>query len=332
MGMVLLMVFVGGITRLTESGLSIVEWKLLTGILPPLSEQAWEAELNQYRTSPEYQQINKGMSIEEFQQIYWLEYLHRLLGRITGLVFVVPLLLFAVTKTINRPLLWRMCFISALVGAQGVIGWIMVASGLVDDPRVHPVKLAVHLNLAFAVFALLCWTLCQIKELKMTRPVSSHTVWACAGLLLITLIQITFGAFVAGLDAGMVYNTYPLMDGEWVPSGLMLLEPWHRNLVEYVPMVQFQHRITAKLLYIITLLVTWMLWKQADTPTKGWILALLITLHLQFLLGIFTLVYEVPIILASLHQFGALLFLSIIVVLIHRYSTAITPHKHLAAT
>ncbi len=161
MALVVLMVFIGGVTRLTESGLSIVEWKLVTGILPPLTEQGWEAELEAYRSSPEYQLVNRGMSVAEFKQIFWLEWLHRLLGRLTGVIFIAPLLYFVSRKQISKPLAKQMSIAFLLVAAQGALGWLMVYSGLQQDPRVSPLRLAAHLSLAFGLFCYLLWVYLQ---------------------------------------------------------------------------------------------------------------------------------------------------------------------------
>lgn len=330
MAMVVLMVFIGGVTRLSESGLSIVEWKLVTGIFPPLSQESWEAELAEYRNSPEYQQVNMGMSVDEFKQIYWLEWLHRLLGRMTGLIFIIPLIYFAVRKQLKPPLRNRMAIACVLVASQGVLGWLMVYSGLQDDPRVSPLRLAAHLSLAFIVFSWLYWTWLSINQIYrhyraggnphqgeyqairkipafegMTSSLAIRIVTA------LVFIQIIFGAFVAGLDAGLIYNSWPLMDGDFVPSHLLSLQPWYRNLYEYVPMVQWQHRTFACVVSVA--IIAFILTHLKYRALRGLLVALFVVLLLQFKLGVLTLIQMVPIHLASAHQMVALLLLAVCV-------------------
>lgn len=312
MVIVVTMVFIGGVTRLTESGLSIVEWKVFSGTFPPLTQSAWEQEFIDYQATPEFQKINSYFGLAEFKHIFWLEYIHRLLGRITGFVFLIPLLYAAATRRLPARYLWRMFGMTALVGVQGLFGWVMVKSGLQDDPRVDPIRLALHLSTAFFLFALLWWQWLHLKHPLKPPSISysPHTKYGIIAFLSLLTAQIIFGAFVAGYDAGMIYNTYPLMDGQWIPNGLMLLEPWWKNHVEHIPMVQFQHRILAKLLTVFALILTAFLWKRANASQKKALKQLLLILTVQFILGVATLIYEVPIALASLHQLGALAFLA----------------------
>ncbi len=308
---VVFMVFVGGVTRLTESGLSIVEWDLISGILPPMSRETWEAELEAYRDTPEYQQINRGMSVEQFKQIYWLEWLHRLLGRITGLVFLVPYLYFLVRRQLNPMLIRRGLIAGLLVAAQGGVGWVMVQSGLVDDPRVSPVKLAMHLSLAFAVFGYTLWTLWLLRppaaaESGLHPPAPQRAFWPALGLTGLLFVQIVLGAIVAGMDAGLTYNTWPLMDGRFIPDGLMLLEPWYRNLLANVTMVQFQHRMGAYVLTACVLLFVGWRWAMAPIGERRRLIMLTSAIFAQMILGIATVLYIVPIGLASAHQLLAL--------------------------
>lgn len=290
----------------------------MSGILPPLTEQSWEAELDAYRTSPQYKQINSGMNISEFKHIYWLEYIHRALGRITGLVFIIPFLYYAFRRKLDKPLTKRMALACILVAAQGAVGWLMVKSGLVDDPRVSPIRLALHLSMAFGLFSLLTWTVLQLKSFG-TYTISKCTKRAAHFILLLLIIQIIYGAFMAGTDAGYSYNTYPLMDGDFVPSGLMMLEPWHRNFVENIVTVQFQHRMMAILLS--TSLIGFILWrwKAATKPERKHLIAIALLLTIQFKLGVLTLIMAVPIGLAATHQIIALLLLATYVALIYRY-------------
>ena len=333
MALVALMVFIGGVTRLTESGLSIVEWKLVTGILPPLTQQGWEAELEAYRASPEYQQINKGMSVAQFKQIFWLEWLHRLLGRIVGLAFVLPLIYFAARKRLPPRLGRQMLYACLLVGAQGTLGWLMVYSGLQQDPRVSPLRLAAHLSLAFILFNYLLWLYlshnhvarhsresgCPEQRSFWTPAFAGVTVRAITALI---FIQIILGAFVAGMDAGLIYNTWPLMDGDFMPPHLYP-SPWLESLYAHVPTVQWQHRTLA---YGVLAAVLWLCWyTRRDAPKVVWwhLLGLML---LQFMLGIATLVYEVPISLASAHQMVALALLACSVRLCYHYG--LCAHKN----
>jgi len=311
MALVAMMVLVGGITRLTESGLSIVEWKLLSGTLPPLSQQAWESEFAAYQQTPEYQKVNTGMLLDEFKQIFWLEYLHRLLGRTTGLALVIPFVVFAIRKHMDAVLTKRMAAACLLVAAQGTVGWLMVKSGLVDDPRVSPIRLALHLSLAFILFGLLFWTRLQLTHAHRLTGITSNAPLHIRLLLLLVSIQVVLGAFVAGTDAGLSYNSFPLMDGDWIPDGLLTLSPWTRNLIENVTMIQFQHRMTAYLVSFAIIVFVISQWKQADRATRYLLVWLMDALLIQFSLGVMTLIYHVPLALASAHQMGALLLWSI---------------------
>lgn len=237
--MVFLMVVIGGLTRLTESGLSMTRWQPVTGIFPPTTETAWEEEFASYRNSPEYRHKNIGISLHEFQQIFWLEYIHRVIGRVTGLVFLLPLLWFWWRKQLTAGQPRRLSGIFLLGGLQGLMGWYMVKSGLVDDPRVSPYRLTAHLLIACLIFSWIFWEAlkCWYGE-RQKGCGSALGKWVVAAVI----GQIALGGLVAGNDAGLTYNTYPLMDGDLVPSGMFLLEPWYLNFFENVTMVQFIHR------------------------------------------------------------------------------------------
>ena len=303
------MILIGGLTRLTESGLSIVEWKLLDGIFPPMTQEAWEVEFSAYKTSPEYVLVNKGFSLGDFQRIFWLEYLHRVLGRIIGLVLVLPFLYFVARKALPKPLIRRMGFACVLVALQGAVGWIMVASGLVDQPRVDPIKLALHLSLALALFALLFWTRWQVSG---PRP-TPHIQRACSLRFLIGLlcVQIVLGALVAGLDAGYSYNSFPLMDGYVIPPDLHLQSPWWLNHLENIRTVQFQHRMGGWAVLFLGLFVASTLWRHALAEQRIYLRALGWIVGLQFCLGVGTLLSGMNIALASAHQLGAVLLLGV---------------------
>lgn len=303
------MVVIGGLTRLSESGLSIVEWKLVSGIFPPLGEQAWQEELQAYRASPQYQQVNRGMSVEEFKHIFWLEYIHRLLGRLVGLTFALPLLVFWVRGHLPRPVARTMLLITTLVGVQGVVGWYMVSSGLKDVPWVSPLRLAFHLGLAVIIFCLLIHVLYTTQ--RRDAPTQKHPLFrlSCVTTALV-FVQILMGALVAGLDAGLTYNTWPLMDGAWIPHNLFFLEPVMVNFFEHIPLVQFQHRWMAVLVLTIIIYQHFrvMLSFSCSPITRvSW--GILVLIAAQFSLGVMTLVLVVPIGLATLHQAVALLLI-----------------------
>lgn len=309
------MIVLGGLTRLTESGLSIVEWKVVSGILPPLTETAWEAEFEQYRTSPQYHKINKGMTLSEFKGIFWLEYLHRLAGRAIGLVFLLPLVYFAARKQLPGWLGWQLAGIFCLGGLQGAIGWYMVKSGLVNEPMVSQYRLALHLGMAFLLMGLLIIAALELTQ-KPTSADRLESKWSprIAGMVVaICFVQVLLGALVAGLNAGLTYNTFPLMDGKWLPSGLYLMEPAYINHFENITMVQFQHRVGALVLVLAVLALAVMVWRDpaASGVLKCKILLLVGVLAVQVVLGIATLLLQVPVELASAHQAVAALFFAL---------------------
>lgn len=319
------MVVLGGLTRLTESGLSIVHWKPFSGTLPPLSAEAWQVEFDAYKTSPQYEKVNFGMSLEEFKGIFWLEYLHRLAGRLIGFVFFLPLMWFALRRQLPGWLGWRLVCILALGGLQGVIGWYMVKSGLVDQPSVSPYRLALHLSVAFILIGVLLWTALDVLEkpkLVATTPPPGWMLSASSALSGLILLQVIFGALVAGLDAGLTYNTFPLMDGKFIPTGLHVLEPLWKNHFENVTMVQFQHRIGA---YVVSLSVIGFVlaaWPYAHkyaigSGLKRQLMLFSATLLVQMALGIMTLLGGVPVYLASKHQAVAAVLFAIAIWIWH---------------
>jgi cytochrome c oxidase assembly protein subunit 15 len=252
--LVFAMVIVGGATRLTDSGLSITEWQPILGAIPPLNEADWQEALEKYRQIPEYQLINKGMSLADFKFIYWWEWGHRFLGRFIGIAFFVPLMFFWLTGRLERSQLPRLLGLFVLGGLQGALGWYMVMSGLVERTDVSQYRLSAHLTLATVIFAALVWTAMGYGN---TRRPAAWTVPLGSGafaVVLLVIAQTALGGFVAGLDAGMAYNTWPLMDGKIIPDGLMVMDPAWRNLFENALTVQFQHRMAA---YLITGVVIW---------------------------------------------------------------------------
>ena len=301
------MVVVGGLTRLTESGLSIVEWKPVTGTLPPLGEVAWQAEFKKYQQSPQYQKINKGMSLEEFRGIFWLEYLHRLLGRVIGLLFLLPMVYFWIQHDLPKWLKWRLAGLFFLGGLQGAIGWYMVKSGLVNVPMVSPYRLALHLGTAFLLMGGLIWTALQLEEKQWNLSVPALLPRFAAILTGLIFLQVLMGALVAGLDAGLTYNTFPFMDGHFIPNGLYVIETGWRNHFENVAMVQFQHRIGAYAVALATVVFSALAWvKLGNGSIKARLhrnlLLLSAAMGIQIALGILTLLHHVPVALASKHQ------------------------------
>lgn len=304
------LVLVGGATRLTESGLSITEWKPIHGALPPLSVAEWEEEFALYKQIPQYQQLNKGMSLEEFKTIFWWEWGHRLLARSIGVIFALPLLVFWVTGRIERRIRLPLVGLLALGGFQGFIGWWMVSSGLADRVSVSQYRLAVHLTIACSIFAATVWIMRGLTP-QAVDPAASparHRMAAVIGCF--ALFQIYLGALVAGLDAGLTYNTWPLMDGAIIPGDLFIQQPWWINLFENVKTVQFVHRLGGYTLFALALIHMIAALRTAPGSIhtrRAVILFCLVTL--QAALGITTLLLEVPIGWALAHQGGALVVL-----------------------
>ena len=300
--MVLAMVVVGGITRLTDSGLSITEWKPISGILPPLSDADWSAEFENYKQIPQYEVLNQGMTLDGFKFIFWWEWAHRFLGRVIGFVFAVPFLVFLVQRRFSWSLAAPLAALFVLGGLQGALGWWMVSSGLQDLTSVSQYRLAAHLSAALLLFLALIWV---ARRLGAAPSGSGRCPALVAAVLLLALIfiQIIAGAFVAGLDAGMGYNTWPLMDGALVPNGLDAMDPWWKNLFENALTVQFIHRTIA---YVIVLYAAalW-IWKRGAggfDGANGWIPRIALLVLLQVALGISTLLLAVPLPLALGHQ------------------------------
>lgn len=315
------MVVLGGVTRLTGSGLSMVEWDPIMGWIPPFTEQAWTDAYEKYRLTPEYQKINQGFGLEGFKNIFWLEYLHRVLGRLIGLVFFVPFLYFLVRGYIRGSLIPKTAAMFVLGGLQGLMGWYMVKSGLVDNPHVSPYRLTAHLLLAIAIYSYMLWV---ALDLLMTAPSAREP--AVPGILRrktyfltgFAVLTIASGGFVAGLKAGFAYNTFPLMGGKLIPDGYLTLSPWYLNLFENVAAVQFNHRLLAIAL-VLAVIGLWFMARRRELPRQLAIgmHALLGVALLQVTLGISTLLMQVPIPLAAMHQAGAVLVLTALIFLSH---------------
>ena len=309
--LVFAMVVVGGVTRLTHSGLSIVEWQPILGTLPPASEAQWLETFDKYKLTPEYHKVNQGMSLDAFKSIFWWEYFHRLLGRMIGVVFLLPLVWFWWRGRIDRPLALKLAGIFVLGGLQGAMGWYMVKSGLVDDPRVSQYRLTAHLIIALAIFAAMLWTALGLRyrdPVAANAPPLRRFAWIITAV--VACMAVT-GGFVAGIRAGFAYNTFPLMNGHWVPPEIFMLDPWYLNFFNNMATVQFDHRLGA---WLLALLVPWF-WLQARrealTPRANLAIKLLLgVLALQIALGIATLLLAVPIPLAAAHQGGAVLLLT----------------------
>ena len=309
--LVLVMVGVGGATRLTGSGLSITEWRPIMGAIPPLSDADWADAFAKYKQIPQYVEVNKGMRLAEFKSIFWWEWGHRLLGRLIGLVFTLPLAWFwwrgAITPRLGRQLLGLL----ALGGLQGAMGWYMVMSGLTERVTVSQYRLAAHLGLAIVIFGWLVWIALGLtpqhrRGIRLdTLNASQHRM--AAWLPALVLVQILLGALVAGLKAGLTYNTWPLMDGKLVPDGLLMLSPWYANPFENLTMVQFNHRVTAYVVLAATAWHAWVLQRIADGYVSGSAWALFAAVLGQAALGIWTLLAVVPLPLGIAHQTGAVI-------------------------
>ncbi len=296
--LVFAMVVVGGITRLTESGLSITSWKPIAGTLPPLSDAAWMAEFRAYQRIPEYQLINRGMSLADFKGIYWWEYAHRLLGRVVGLAFLLPALWFAAVRAIPRGYGWRLAALFALGGLQGAIGWWMVASGLTERTDVSHIRLAVHLGNALLIIGGLVWTALDLRAHARGEPVGRMTPLA-VGALLVLAGQLVLGAFMAGLNAGYAYNSWPLMGDRLFPEGVRMLAPAWTNVVDNPLVVQFAHRWWAFVALGAMILLARAARRAGDRRAS---VALHMAVGIQILLGIATLVTGVDLWLGVLHQ------------------------------
>lgn len=311
--MIAVMVLLGGITRLTDSGLSIMEWKPIMGALPPLSDAAWEHVFALYRQIAEYKHVNSGMTLEAFKGIFWWEYLHRLWGRLLAVAFLVPLAWFLIRGRITRTELPRLVGLFALGGLQGLIGWFMVASGFQDRVDVSQYRLVIHLMLALAIFALMLWyALDYLDDAPLGGDVAAavnlrrHARW----MNIVIALEIALGGLVAGTDAGFVYNDFPRMNGYWLSPDLFLQSPWWINFTENVAMVQFQHRLTSGFVAIavISFLVR-LRRRDVDRVIKRRALTLPFALAAQAFLGMATLILVVPVLLAILHQLGAFVLL-----------------------
>ncbi|MBA4249931.1 MAG: heme A synthase [Candidatus Puniceispirillum sp.] len=310
--LVFIIVMLGGATRLTHSGLSIVEWKPITGAIPPLNDSDWIVEFTKYQQSPEYQKINKGMSLQDFKFIFWMEFAHRQLGRMIGILAFAIFIWSLISKKINSQTRKLLALIVCMVGLQGFIGWYMVKSGLSSHPHVSPYRLSLHLIMACAIILILFNVLISIRNIRLHKiifnlvgqgyyhPSKANKIWSILQILCI-LLTILYGAFVAGHKAGIIYNTFPKMGNSWIPSEIFHLSPLWKNFFENHTMIQFIHRVLA---FATIIIAFW-----------GWIhkrcsLLFVSVIATQLLLGIVTLLYQVPTFLGTLHQGWAIIVLS----------------------
>ena len=319
--MIFFQVVIGGVTRLTGSGLSITKWEIVTGTLPPLNAQQWEEAFDLYKATPQYSKINEGMTMQSFKFIYFWEYIHRLWARLMGFVFLIPFLLFWMTGRFDRVLLTRLIVVFLLAALVASFGWIMVASGLVNRPWVNAYKLTMHLSLAFILYSYLFWTTLKVMVPDGAKMAATGLKWLANSILVVLAIQIILGGVVSGMKAGLAYPTWPSMSGQFIPEVLLTGEMWRvENFVEYdrsvfMPaLIQFLHRNTA---YLLTGLVCWFVYRGVKTSRNNGFRVgqylLLCLLFTQVLLGILTLVNcigTIPVGLGVLHQAGALLLLS----------------------
>jgi heme a synthase len=318
--LVFAMVIIGGITRLTGSGLSITEWNVIMGSIPPLNHQDWVIAFEKYRLTPQFRIMNSGMSLEEFKSIFFWEYLHRLIGRIIGIVFIIPFLYFILKNMLNPWLTRQLIIIFLLGGFQGFLGWYMVASGLVDIPAVSHYRLAAHLITAFLTYGYILWVAltliygqrANIKTENEAKPFKSLSVT----ILSITVLQIIYGAFVAGLKMGKGYNTWPKMGSEWFPESIFAHPTWKTFLQDWG--VQFVHRYIALILVVMGVILYARFRKYPDASLKGSVIFFLCALAMQFTLGVFTLLYAAPVTLAVFHQMGGFVLLTSVIILVHR--------------
>ncbi len=312
--LVFLIIIVGGLTRLTNSGLSIIEWELFKGILPPLNEESWQLYFSKYKTTTQYKLINFNMTLEEFKVIFYWEYIHRILARTIGLFFIIPLIFFYFTKKIKKEYLHTCFAISLLIIFQGVIGWYMVKSGLVHDVTVSHYRLSLHLTLAIIIVSSIYWLIKNINEkkdkifFKFSKRYLPFQI-----LLVIIFLQIILGAFVSGLDAGMVYQSWPLMGDSFVPNDILISNIYDTLEFDNRSLVQFYHRNLAYLIVVYVLFLTFLIYTKKNYKLYNSLKILIFILVLQISIGIFTLISELNIYLASAHQItGVLLVFSTI--------------------
>ena len=314
------MVVIGGITRLTGSGLSITEWKPIMGAIPPLNDAEWEVAFQKYQQIPQFQKVNYHFELSDFKTIFWWEFIHRLLGRLIGIVFIIPFLWFLVKKKFDSVTIKKMLFLFLLGGIQGFLGWFMVSSGLAERTSVSHIRLAIHLMFAFITFAFTFYYGLELIYTEKRESIQNKKLSALNKLVFVVLsIQIIYGAFVAGLHAGKIHNTFPLMSGQVIPTGMSVMQPTWLNIFDNPVTVQFIHRFLA---FTLLFLVAWFYVESGKEKLNNFqkkgIHILIAAIGIQFLLGVITVLTQANIVMASIHQIGAFfLFSSSIYLLFH---------------
>ena len=319
---ILSMILLGGVTRLTGSGLSIVEWAPVSGVLPPLNEQEWQQTFDKYKQFPEYQKVNSGMSLPEFKRIFLYEYAHRLLGRLIGVLFLVPFLFFYFSHRIKPGLTPKLMIMFVLGGLQGLLGWYMVKSGLVDNPSVSQYRLTAHLGTAVIIYGYIIWVAFSLfyppeQNRQQEKPTLRRYATALSGLVFLMILS---GGFVAGTDAGYAYPTFPLMGNSFIPPGIYGTEPFWLAIFEDITTIQFNHRMFAYLLIALIIYFVFNVLKQENISSeiRAGVKLMLILLVIQVTLGISTLLLHMPIPIAAAHQGGAILLFSSVLFVCHR--------------
>lgn len=312
---VYLMIVVGGITRLTQSGLSMVEWAPIMGALPPIGEAAWMDVFNKYKAYPEYIEINSGMSLPEFKSIFWWEYGHRVLGRVIGLIYLLPLLFFIAKGMIPKGWNLKLFFLFLLGGLQGLMGWYMVKSGLVDQPHVSQYRLTAHLSLAIVIFGCMLWFSMDFLRGRVLhqRATKAYLWWTAISCGVVFLMMVS-GGFVAGTKAGFIINTFPTMNGQWIPDGLLAISPVWRNYFENPVSVQFVHRFIAVIVFVVVA-VTFHYSRKQMFSTRAFYQVLIMLA--QVCLGVSALLLVVPVLLGAAHQAGAVALLGVSLYIAH---------------
>ncbi|OBQ56494.1 heme A synthase [Tamlana sp. s12] len=319
--LIFIMVVVGGITRLTDSGLSISNYRLITGTIPPIGDQEWQEAFDLYKQHPEYHAYNNHFNIEDFKNIYFWEWLHRVIGRSIGLVFIIPFVYFLIRKQLSKSTIKKCIVLLALGAFQGFLGWYMVKSGLVDMPDVSHYRLAAHLVTAFLTFAATLWVALDLMfpiRKPANIPMKRLLIWG----YIVLIIQIIYGAFIAGLKAGLMHNHWPLMsEGKFIHHTAYVLDPFYKNLIENPSGIQFVHRILA----FVVVLFIFLIWRKSNKFTltahqKQGVNSLILLVLLQFSLGVFTLIYQVPLGLGIAHQVGAFFLLTSMTFTLHRFT------------
>ena len=314
--MVFLIIIIGGLTRLTDSGLSMVDWQPILGTIPPLNNNQWMDVFNDYKLTPEFLYVNKNMTLDEFKYIFWWEWFHRFFARLIGLVFIIPFIYFLIKKNLNSFFYKRFSIIFSLGLFQAVVGWWMVKSGLSDDPFVSPYRLTFHLTNAVIIYALLLWTSVEYYHLKSANFISirSKNILILISIILV-FVTILSGGFMAGSHAGQSFNTYPLMNGKIIPDDIYLEELGFLNMFENTVTINFNHRWIATITFIYTFsFFSYLIFKKVINISNQIIISVLLILTLQFLLGIMALLSNVSIYYGSLHQTNSIALLSILLV------------------